>query len=158
MLIRFTRLSNDRHRFEIVRNDGTREARELETRAAIPHDLAHYAVEVEAGLEESFYGRLAQGVPYDELVTMPTKTEAMETERVVALIQNAYKRGATPATTPDEEARRIVAMFRASESAPPIWLTADFLARALERLRRVQGQWRATPFHRTLELEFPSHE
>ena len=155
MLIRFTRLSNDRHRFEIVRDDGTREARELETRAAMSHDLAHYAVEVEAKLMESFYGRLAQGLAYDELVTTPAKTsEAMETERVVALIQNTYKRGAATATTPEEEAARIVAAFRSTESAPPVWLTAEFLARALERLRRVQGQWRATPFHRTLELEF----
>jgi hypothetical protein len=24
-----------------------------------------------------------------------------------------------------------------------------------ERLRRVQGQWRATPFHQMLALEFP---
>ena len=54
MLIRLTRLTNERHRLEVVRDDGTREARELETRSALPHDLVHYAVETEAGLGASF--------------------------------------------------------------------------------------------------------
>jgi hypothetical protein len=157
MLIRFTRVSNDRHRFEIVREDGTRESKELETRSALLHDLAHYAVEVEAGLKESFYGRLAQGLTYDELTTTTTeKPEALETERVVVLIQNFYRRGDMPAVNPQEEARRIAATFTATESGPPRWLTGDVLARVLERLRRVQGQWRATPFHGTMELTFPA--
>jgi hypothetical protein len=34
-------------------------------------------------------------------------------------------------------------------------LTGDLIARVRDRLRRVQGQWRATPFHRTLVLQFP---
>jgi hypothetical protein len=38
---------------------------------------------------------------------------------------------------------------------PPAWLTADLIVRVRERLRRVQGEWRATPFHQTLTLEFP---
>jgi len=157
MLIRITRLSNDRHRLEIVRDDGTRESHELETRSALAHDLAHYAVELEAGLEESFYGRLAQGLTYDELITTPLKTaEAMETERIVVLIQNAYRRGDTLGSAPGEEAQKIAAGFRAMESELPSWLTGDCVSRVLERLRRVQGQWRATPFHQTLELEFPS--
>ena len=35
MLIRLTRLTNERHRLELVRDDGTREARESETRSAL---------------------------------------------------------------------------------------------------------------------------
>jgi hypothetical protein len=159
VLIRFTRLSNERHRFEVVRDDGTRESKELETRSALMHDLAHYAVEVEAGLKESFYGRLAQGLGYDELTTTPPKSsEAMDTERVVVLIQDLHKRGDTQAPGAAEEARRIVASFGSTGSEPPRWLTPAVLARVLERLRRTQGQWRATPFHRTMELEFPPDE
>jgi hypothetical protein len=159
MLIRFTRLSNDRHRFEVVRDDGTRESRELETRSTLSHDLAHYAVEVEAGLKESFYGRLAQGLTYDELTSAPPKThEAMETERVVVLVQNTFKRGDEEPAPPAEQARRIIASFESTESKPPGWLSADVMSRAVERLRRVQGQWRATSFHRTMELEFPAAE
>ena len=156
MLIRFTRLSNDRHRFEIVRDDGTRESHELETRSTLLHDLAHYAVETEAGLKESFFGRLAQGVTYSELTTMqPTTAEAMQTEIVVVRVQNTYRRGdETPGTTPGEETQRLAAGFRSTESEPPAWLTEDFVARVRDRLRQVQGQWRATSFHQTLELEF----
>lgn len=156
MLIRFTRLSNDRHRFEIVRDDGTRESQELETRSALLHDLAHYAVEVEAGLMESFYGRLAKGLTYDELTTTPQTPEAMQTERIVVLVQNMYKTGHAIGTTPEEEAQRIAAGFESTDSKPPSWLTADLISRVRERLRRVQGRWRATPFHRAMELDFPT--
>jgi hypothetical protein len=155
MLIRFTRLSNERHRLEVVRADGTRESHELETRSTLLHDLAHYAVEVEAGLEESFYGRLAQGLTYAELTATPPKTsEAIETERVVVLVQNVHSRG-DAAVTPEGLVRKIIASFSATESPPPSWLDVDLVARVLERLRRVQGRWRATPFHRTMELAFP---
>jgi hypothetical protein len=152
MLIRFTRLTNDRHRFEIVRDDGTREARELETRSALMHDLAHYAVEVEAGLNESFYGRLAQGVTYDQLTTVPlTSAEALQTEGVVVRFQKSPEFGADP----ERCAQQIIGGFAATGRDPPTWVTADFVARTRERLRRMRGQWRATPFHQTMELEFP---
>lgn len=163
MLIRFTRLSNDRHRFEVVRDDGTRESHELETRSSLLHDLTHYAVEVEAGLKESFYGRLAQGIAYDELTATPPKTpEALQTERVVVQVQNPSKLDAAAAAAPkadvEAEAQRIVASFAATESQPPGWLTVELISRVRERLRRVQGRWRATPFHQTMELEFPPRE
>lgn len=165
MLIRFTRLSNDRHRFEIIRDDGTHESQELETRSSLLHDLTHYAVEVEAGLEESFYGRLAQGIAYDELTATPPKTlEAMQTECVVVQVQNPSKHDATVAaalkadTEAEAEAQKILASFAATESEPPRWVTGEFIARVRERLRRVQGRWRATPFHQTMELEFPARE
>ena len=122
MLIRLTRLTNDRHRFEILRNDGTHESHELETRSTLLHDLAHYAV---------------------------------ETEAVVALLQGTFKDGDSPKTDAEQCARDIIAGFRSVARQPRDWVTPDFVTRARERLRRVQGQWRATPFHQTMELEFP---
>lgn len=155
MLIRLTRLTNERHRFEIVRDDGTRESHELETRSTLLHDLAHYAVETEAGLGDSFYGRLAQGVAYADLTAVPPTTpEVMQTEVVVALMQNAFKDGRSPGTDAEQCARDIAAAFRSTGGEPPAWLTPDFIARARACLRRVQGQWRATPFHETMELGF----
>jgi hypothetical protein len=156
MLIRFTRLTNDRHRFEVVRDDGTSEAHELETRSALAHDLAHYAVEVEGGLRQSFYGRLARGTRYAEMITTsPEGPEAMETERVVVMLQDAFK--TTDRGTPDPERifARLASIFGSTSDGCPGWLTRDVMARMIERLRRVQGQWRATPFHQTLELKFP---
>src|SRR5262245_47680630 len=119
MLIRFTRLTNDRHRFEIVRDDGTREARELETHSVLPHDLAHYAVGVGAGLNESFYGRLAQGVTYDELTTAPPPShEALQTESVVVRFQTSPEFGADPERCAQQLIDGFAAMGR---EPPPTW-------------------------------------
>ena len=159
MLIRLTRLTNERHRFEVVRDDGTREAHELETRSALPHDLVHYAVESEAGLNASFYGRLASGTTYAGLMTEPaTSPEAMQTEQVVARIQGATKNDTWSSVDPESFARSFAADSRSLGHEPPAWLTADLIVRVRERLRRVQGQWRATPFHQTLQLEFPARD
>jgi hypothetical protein len=155
MQILLTRLTNERHRLELVRGDGTREARELETRSALLHDLVHYAVETEAGLRGSFYGRLASGVSYDALTTVaPTDREALQTEAVVGRLQGIAKNDAWP-TDPTTVAESIAAGFRSLGDEPPEWLGGDLIARVRERFRRVQGQWRATPFHRTLVLDFP---
>jgi hypothetical protein len=153
--IRLTRLTNERHRLEVVRDDGSRETKDLETRSALLHDLVHYAVETEAGLEGSFYGRLARGDTYEALsAAAPGDAEAMQTEVVVARIQGISKNDARLGADPDELARSIAGGFRSIGAEPPGWLSGDLIVRVRERLRRVQGQWRATAFHQTLVLEF----
>jgi len=157
MLIRLTRLTNDRHRFEIVRDDGTREAHEMETRSTLLHDLVHYAVETEAGLRASFYGRLASGATYEALMTGPAASpEAMQTESVVVRVQGIAKNDSWRSVDPEDFAAAIAAGFRALEQEPPAWLSADLIVRVRDRLRHVLGQWRATPFHQALELELPA--
>jgi hypothetical protein len=159
VLIRLTRLTNERHRLEFVRDDGTREARELETRSALLHDLVHYAVETEAGLKASFYGQIASGKTYEGLMAEPSSDpEAMQTEAVVARIQGIAKNEAWSGVEPDTFAESIAAGFRALGREPPAWLTGDFIVRVREQLRRVQGRWRATPFHQALELDFPARK
>ena len=156
MLIRFTRLTNERHRLEIVRPDGTSEAHELETRSVLLHDLVHYAVEAEARLKASFYGRLASGTTYEALLMEPsTDSEAMQTEAVVGRIQGIAKNDTWSSVDAARLAESIAAGFRSVGQEPPKWVTGDLVVRVRERLRRVQGQWRATPFHQTLVLEFP---
>lgn len=157
MQIRLTRLTNERHRLEVVRDDGTREAHELETRSALLHDLVHYAVETEAQLGASFYGRLASGTTYAGLMTEPpTGPEAMQTEQIVARIQTIAKNDTWASVDPEGLAASIAGGSRMLGQEPPAWLTAELIVRVRERLRRVQGQWRATPFHQTLVLEFPA--
>jgi hypothetical protein len=158
LLIHLTRLSNDRHRVEFVRDDGTREAREMETRSALIHDFVHYAVETEAGLNASFYGRIARGESYEALAEATAEPEALHTERVVARIQGLAKNDAWSNVDPQGFVESMAAGFRSVGEEPPAWLTADLVVRVRERLRRVQGQWRATTFHQTLVLEFPPRE
>jgi hypothetical protein len=156
MLIRLTRLTNERHRIEFVRDDGTRETHELETRSTLLHDLVHYAVETEAGLDASFYGRLASGKTYESLtMEQPADPEPLQTEIVVVRIQSVAKNDTWSSVDPKRFVAEIAAGFEVLSHAAPKWLTADLIVRVRERLRRVQGRWRATPFHQALVLEFP---
>ena len=156
MQIRLTRLTNERHRLELVRDDGTREAHELETRSALLHDLVHYAVETEAGLTASFYGQLASGKTYEALTAEPSgDPEAMQTEAVVGRLQGMAKTDKWSDIDPDALAQSLIAGFGSVGHEPPAWLSGDLIVRVRERFRRVHGRWRATPFHQTLALEFP---
>lgn len=147
LIVRFTRLSPTQHRFEAIRADGTRETRELETRSFLLHDLVHFALESEAGLKEGFYGMLARGADYD---TPAAGAPAMQIESVVGPLQGATK-GEVDA---DAFVARFVSVQASIGAQAPAWLTADLIRRALERLRQLQGRWRATPFGQAMELRF----
>jgi len=146
--LRFTRISNDLHRFEAIRPDGGVEMRELETRSFLPHDLVHYALESEAGPKNSFYGQLARGAGYED---MAGQGEGVRTEMVVGALQGAIARQVDP----DAFVAGLKDVWANIGRPPPEWLTPDVVTRTLERLRQIQGRWRATPFGQTMELEFP---
>lgn len=147
LVIRFTRLNPTHHRFEAIRADGTRDVREFETRSLMLHDLVHFAVESEARLRGSFFGTLAEGANYDA----PREgSEAMMIENIVGPLQGALK----GEVDPDSFTPRLRAILPTVGFEPPDWLTSDFMRRVLERLRQLQGQWRATPFGETMELRF----
>ena len=147
LIVRFTRLNPTHHRFEAIRADGSRELREFETKSLLLHDLVHFAVESEAKLRGGFYGALAAGADY----SAPREgSEAMAIESVVGPLQGALKGEIDPVS--------FVARHRQMQanmgSQSPEWLTADLIARTLERLRQLQGQLRATPFGETMEVRF----
>jgi len=147
LLVRLTRLNPTHHRFEAIRADGTREVREFETRSLLLHDLVHFALESEGKLRSGFFGTLAAGADYDA----PREcSEAMQIESVVGPLQGGLKGGIDP--------EAFVARHRAAQHSmgarSPSWLTPELIARALERLRQLQGQWRATPFGQAMELQF----
>jgi hypothetical protein len=150
LTIRLRRLSPTHHEFAYVREDGSGEAVKLETKSLLLHDLIHFAVETEAGLRQSFYGKLAAGRSLAEVAGETLAGEAAVTERAVGAMTGALKTGA-----PGE---RIVAGFlslgEALGEAAPDWFTADFVGRVRERMRRLEGEWRATPFGGTMSLTF----
>jgi hypothetical protein len=149
LIVRFTRLNPTHHRFEAIRADGSRDQREFETRSLMVHDLVHFAVEAEAKLRGGFYGSLANGANYD---APRPGSEAQLIENVVGPLQGALKGEI------DAEAftARLRAVLPTLGFDPPDWLNADYMRRVLERLRQLQGQWRATPFGQTMELQFDS--
>jgi hypothetical protein len=154
LVLRFTRTGPDRHRFEYVRPDGSGEAVEMETRSLLFHDLLHHAVETEAGLRGSFYGLLAKVGGYQELTVNGGAAlggEVAITERVVGALSGALKQ--------DVEADAFVALvsefLEIYDERAPRWLTPAFVLAVKERMRRLEGQWKATPFGQTMELTFP---
>ena len=155
LVVRLTRLSNERHSFAYVQPDGTGETIEMETRSQLRHDLVHFAVESEAGLQGSFYGLLAAVGGYRELTLAGDSLggEAAQTEFGVGPLQTALK---DPASLDAEAFVERVAGFQADMGLGRIrWLTPDLIRRAAERFRQLEGQWKATPFGQTMELRFP---
>lgn len=155
LVLRFTRVSPERHRFEYRRPDGTGEAVEVETRGLLEHDLVHYAVEREAGLKGSFYGILARIGGYEELSVgggAALGGEVAITERVVGAIQGALAEEDLDEAAFAAQARDYLELY---DERAPRWFTPVFIAAVRERMRRLLGRWRATPFGETMELDFP---
>ena len=154
LTLRFTKLSDERHRFEYRRADGSGEAIEMETRSLLTHDLVHYAVESEAGLRGSFYGILAKIGGYQELSVNGGAAlggEIAITEIVVGALQGALGGEQLEA---DAVIAGIAEYLELMEHRPPRWLTPAFVGAAHERMRQLAGRWRATPFGETMELAF----
>lgn len=141
---------------QIVREDGRSEQVECETRSYLQHDLLHYAAEAVAHLEEGFWGNLAKG---RTLAQMNDRTgKAMEgegpqmlaIERIVGTLSGAIK---------GVSAEAIVGRFRdaaaSSGFAIPAWLTVDFVLAVQERMRRLLGRWKATPYGDSMSLPWP---
>jgi hypothetical protein len=143
-----TKLTNTHHRIEFVRANGVRDGAELQTRSFLLHDLVHYGVESEAKLRRAFYGTIADGMLYSEIAANPPRNpEAVFVERVVAMLQKCAKG--------DLKSYNFVGTLREfPDGRNADWFSQDFVKRALERVRRVQGQWKATPFRRAMELAF----
>lgn len=147
LIVRLTRLNPTHHRFEAIRADGTREERQFETRSVLYHDLVHFALESEGKIRGGFYGTLSEGANYD---APRPGSEAQAVEYVVGPLQSAAK----GEVDPDAFVERLRGVQRSIGNTAPDWLTADLIRRTLERLRRLQGQWKATPFGDTMELRF----
>jgi hypothetical protein len=155
LILRFTRLSDEAHRFEYRRPDATGETLDLETASVLFHDLLHFAVESEAGLNGSFYGLVAKIGGYAELSVNGGAAlggEIAVTERVVAALAEAVRDDGADAGAVADQAR---ADFELYGERAPRWLTADFVARATDCMRELEGRWRATSVGETMALRFP---
>jgi hypothetical protein len=148
------KLSDERHTLEIVRASGEREQVECESRSLLVHDFIHLAVEEEAHLTNGFWGKLAEGKTLTEMndrASPPNDAAMMEIERVVGALSMAAK-GAPPS--------EVVAALEAYSTALgvglPVWLTEPFVASVQARLRRLRGEWNATPCGCTMELAWPT--
>lgn len=141
MEIRLTRLTDARHRLEVLRPDGTRDAVELETRSLLLHDLVHLAVESELGTDRGFWGLVAAGAPLSEVRDTAPDGELMRIEQRVGPMQAVWK-----------------GTLDAGRYAAMTGVDLGFVGRVQERLRRLTGHWRATGFRATMTVSWPLKE
>ena len=145
--VRLTKLSDSRHRLAVVREDGVDEEVELKTRSMLLRDLVHYAVEAEARLERGFYGLLASGVALDRLNDHddPHPEPQLGTaETLVGPMQSLY----------NGRFAKEAYVERLYDAAPEV-VSEAFVDAVLERLRRLTGHWRATPYSGVMDLPWP---
>ncbi len=148
-----TRVSNTHHTFSYQRSDGRGETLTLETKSFLFHDLLHYAIESEANLRDSFFARLARSQSYDALTGPDIRYdgEISMTEKIVGGL-TGYMKTEQP---PEVFLAGIRNWGQASGDTIPAWLTRDFVINVKERMRRLQGEWKALPFGATMTLAFP---
>jgi hypothetical protein len=157
MRIRFTKISDERHELAILDDDDgvVRDSVVCETRSYLTHDLLHYAVEAEAGLAGGFWGNLAGG---RTLAQMNDRTGGMGAGSADAEEMGTIEQvvGALTAAVKGRSAADMVSgmkRFAASlGNTMPDWLTETFVLAVQERMRRLLGHWRATPFGHAMEL------
>ena len=156
MRILLRKISDQQHELAIVRErSGARESVVCETRSYLRHDLLHYAVEAEAGIEGGFWGSLARG---RTLADMNDRTgmalagdtaEIATVEKFVGVLSGAAKGLSTA------EVMSVIERSGAATNAPPpAWLTESFVAAVQERLRGLLGAWKATPYGETMTLDW----
>lgn len=155
MHVLLTKVSDLRHRIEVIRNDGSREKAEVETRSLLVHDFVHYAVESIAGMTSGFFGMLAAGAPLGQLndaqATWDPDSQIGLAESIVGPMQSVMKGRADAA----ELLAGLDSMFIATGKKLPAWVTPDFIAQVEAEYRRLWGAWKATPYSGQLVLVWP---
>jgi hypothetical protein len=156
MRIAFRKTSEERHVLEIVRPDGRREQEDCETRSYLAHDLLHYAVESEARLTGGFWGNLARGKTLADMNdrTGRAMAEASAEMAVIERLVGALS-GAVKGRSAKEMVTALAMYAEALGTTNPDWLTEPFVLAVQERMKKLLGQWKATPFGAAMELGWP---
>ena len=142
MRITFTKISDERHAVKITRSDGTSESVELVSRGFLRHDLAHFAIELELPIRKGYWGCVSSGASLSgEGVA---GGEARLAESLAGPIQTLFRMDAGP--DPYLELLR---------EFSPTGASHDLAARVHERVRRLRGHWKATPYGGEMELDWP---
>jgi hypothetical protein len=158
MRILLTKISDERHALQIVRGDGSREKLEFPTREFLFHDLLHYAVESAIGTQQGFWGALANGKTMAEIndrsgASMKAYAGATAyIEQSVGMLTGFVKN-----SEPAEQAAAAIRQYHeALGQETPAWFTDELVADVRERMRRLLGRWKATPYRQVMEIEWRS--
>jgi hypothetical protein len=171
MLMRLIRLDERRYETVITRPDGvTYHVKGVGHMSAIPHDLAHFAIEQALRIRQGFWGSVADGAVFGSLthvsgrrkpraaerskqVLKANKDHLTETEILVGLFNQALEEGLGPESPVlRERLRRYI-------WTPPGHQARQFtdaeIAAACAGWRRMLELWQQLPVGETLELVWP---
>jgi hypothetical protein len=152
MHILLTKISGEKHSVKIVRNDRSVESLELVTREALCHDLLHYAVESALPTQGGFWGTLASGKTFSDLNDR-TGQSTRENAATLYLVEGIVGVMSGITEMPVQQAFKKLCWYSESQGQElPGWCSPEFVGDVLERMRRLQGRWRATPFGESMTI------
>jgi hypothetical protein len=166
MVIRFAKHANRPPTLNCVRDDGSETwftASAANGDYFVAHDLLHYAVEATLGYTNAFYGMVAtgrdlndfggaEGVPDERGYTAEAPAEALDTERLVGLVQTMSSAGSPPSYAAVHEAWTTAVDDRGSP-LPPV--SEDQLADICKVWGRLVRHWQSIDVPGAVELTFP---
>lgn len=158
MRILLTKISDQRHALELIRSDGSRESVELITREALFHDLLHYAVESSLRMQGGFWGTLASGKTMADMNDRTGESVKENADTLYAVEGIVGMMSGVMAMPVDEALAKLRWFSESQGQKPPDWCTESFVAEVSERMRRLQGQWKATPYGESMELAWVETE
>ncbi|HET7463415.1 MAG TPA: hypothetical protein VFJ82_19340 [Longimicrobium sp.] len=169
MHLSLTRLDERRYETVITRGDGVRfRVTGVGHMFAIPHDLAHLAVEQALGLRRGFWGCVAAGAVFESMtwlsgrrrphaeehswqVLRDNRAELGESEIVVRIVNDALQEGHGPGSA---ELRERLRSRWTQPGHPPRPITDAQVAAACAAWERMRELWNALPVGETLELDW----
>lgn len=171
MQLRLTRLDERRYETEIIRSDGvTYHVKGVGHMSAIPHDLAHFAIEQGLAIRGGFWGSVADGAVFGSLthvsgrrrpkaaerskqVLKANKDELTATEILVGLFNEALEEGLGPESP--ELRERLRRYTWTPPGQQPRQFTDEQITAACSGWRRMLDLWQELPIGGTLELVWP---
>ena len=145
MKIRFTKLSDEEHQVQVLRDDGSEEARVLNSRSFLRHDFAHLATEQCVGLSKGYWGSVAKGTGLDGAGL--GGPEIQLAEALAAPIQTLMREGAEL-----ERYHKVLSYVLPDRDC------AELAEKVKDIARQLEGHWRATPYGKSMEVEWPGSE
>jgi len=151
MKISLTKHESRPHTLLCLRDDGSRTWFTSANNSGyfVEHDIAHYVVESELGLSDSFYGMVSMGRDLNDFgnpESGPISVEAENTEHLVALLQHDRR-------TPVSYGEYVDALSSMCKADCPAVTESDF-QNMRANLARLMDAWRGLKPEEVLEVEF----
>ena len=142
-----------------VREDGSETAVPMPRQGTLPHDLVHAVVESALGFSDGFIGLVAKGADiaflsrsFHEHIDPARHAQGAQAESAVESLQSQLWSGQF-----DEEAFRYgleTACAMRGVPAPDL-AGCDLRGAMFDRVRALDAEWQAVPWHREWQLRFP---